>query len=136
MAKQNSDKRAVNKDQSFKARLQKSWDQVELEGKRILNSMGADLVNEDKSLGAVFSRIREHNPSLKKFAINLDSATYDVREKINWDAHMMSAYAKWQFDKALADVVKPRLDNCLSNVESKTNELVEKAQELTSRFSH
>jgi len=137
MAKQNSNKKRVaNKDESIKAKLQSGWNQVELEGKRMLNSMGADLVNEDKSMGAVLSRIRQQNPNFKRFVTNLDSATYDVRVKMNWDAHMLSAYALWQLDKTMTDVVKPKIDTYMTTVESKTNELVEKAQELTNRFSH
>ena len=137
MAKQNSNKKRVaNKDESIKAKLQSGWNQVELEGKRMLNSMGADLVNEDKSMSAVLSRIRQQNPNFKRFVTNLDSATYDVRVKMNWDAHMLSAYALWQLDKTMTDVVKPKIDTYMTTVESKTNELVEKAQELTNRFSH
>ena len=138
MAKKTTGKQVAKtkEDHSLKSRLQSGWDQVELEGKKILNDMGADLVNEDKSPGAVISRIRQKNPNLKKFVINLDSATYDVRVKMNWDAHMLSAYALWQLDKKLSDVVKPKIDTCLNTVESKTHELVEKAQELTNRFSH
>ena len=137
MAEQNSNKKRVaNKDESIKAKLQSGWNQVELEGKRMLNSMGADLVNEDKSMGAVLSRIRQQNPNFKRFVTNLDSATYDVRVKMNWDAHMLSAYALWQLDKTMTDVVKPKIDTYMTTVESKTNELVEKAQELTNRFSH
>ena len=138
MAKQNSGKSTARGKQAttFKDKLQTSWNQVGFEGRKILNTLGADLVNEDKSLSAVMSRIRDKNPSLKKFVINLDSATYDVRVKINWDAHMLSAYAWWQLDKALTDVVRPKIDTYRTTVEAKTNELVEKAHGLTDRFSH
>ena len=112
-------------DKTIKTTLQNSWKQVETEGKRILNSLGADLGNTDNSLGAVFTRIRAHNPNLKSFVTNFDTATYDARTKINWDAHMISAYAKVQFDKALTDVVKPKLETYKSTIESKTNALTD-----------
>jgi len=141
MATQKSNKKSVanvpkEKDMTLKAKIQSGWDQVESESKRILNALGADLVNEDKSVSAVLSRIRQHNPDLKSFVINLDSATYDVRVKMNWDAHMLSAYAMWQMDKALTDVVKPKIEACISNAEAKKGELMDKAQELTTKFSH
>ncbi len=125
--------------QSMKDRLQTQFENsksfVETEGKRILNQLGADLAQEDRSLNAVLGRIRAKNPSLRKFVNNLDTATYDLRTKMNWDAHMISAYARLQVEKKIETVVKPKVEEYLQQFETRAEEFKTKAQEITARFN-
>ncbi len=107
---------------------------LETEGKKLLNELGADLANKDRSLKAIVARMRKKSPSLKQFAINLDASTYDLRAKANWNVHMMSAYAKLQAERAYIKEFKPKVNSLLETVNSKLKQVAEKADQLKARL--
>ncbi|AZZ91510.1 hypothetical protein EUZ85_12510 [Hahella sp. KA22] len=134
-SKSQVDRLTTLKDQ-LQRQLQSGLSTVEQEGKKVLNQLGADLDNEDKSLKAVVTRIRAKNNTLKDFARNIDAATYDVRGRIRWNATMMSAYAKMQAEKAMDKEVKPRLETYKHNLESRIKDLLDKVTLLKEKISH
>ncbi|OZG73810.1 hypothetical protein BTA51_08360 [Hahella sp. CCB-MM4] len=115
----------------LQAQLSSSWARLECEGKKLLNSMGADLNNEDKSLTAILTRLRQKNPTLRQLTLNLDTSTYDLRERANWNLHMMSAYARMQAEKTYSREIKPRLLAMIDTLESGLKRLSEKTPEAS-----
>lgn len=105
------------------------------EGKRVLQQLGAE-VEENSSVSTVFSQIREHNPTLKQLFLNLDTATYDARKQLSWNANMMSAYALMEAEKAYDKQVKPVVNRYVENVEAQLKVLTEKAAELKSKVTN
>ena len=118
----------------LQAQLSASLAKLEAESKKVLDNLGADLGNEDKSLKAIVARLRLKNPSLKKLATNLDVSTYDLRARANWNLHMMTAYAKFQAEKAYAKDIKPRVLLLVENVETQLKLAADKADSLKARF--
>ncbi len=112
--------------------LKPQLDKATQEGKKVLSQLGAT-ATEDKSISEVIAEIREHNPTLKSLILNLDTATYDARKQLSWNANMMSAYALFQAETKFEKEVKPAVEGYLSNAESKLKSLLEKATELKAK---
>lgn len=112
--------------------LKPQLDKATQEGKKVLSQLGAT-ATEEKSISEVIAEIREHNPTLKSLILNLDTATYDARKQLSWNANMMSAYALFQAETKFEKDVKPAVEGYLSNAESKFKALLEKANELKAK---
>lgn len=115
--------------EKVQSQLKPQIDKAALEGKKVLSQLGSSTA-EDKTVAEVIAEIREHNPTLKRLILNLDSATYDTRKQLTWNATMMSAYAKLQAENKFNEDVKPLINEYLTSVDSKFKALVEKATEL------
>ena len=107
----------------LQSQLNKGLLSAELEGKKVLKQLGADLDTTDLKVAEVVAAIRENNPSLKDFALNVDAATYDFRYRLNWNARMMSAYAKMQAGKTIEKEIKPKLEGYYQQAESALKEV-------------
>ena len=111
------------------SQLKPQLDKATKEGIKVLSQLGSD-VTEEKTVAEVIAEIREHNPTLKRLVLNLDSATYDARKQFSWNATMMSAYAKLQAEIRFNKEVKPTIEEYLSTADEKFKFLLEKANEL------
>ena len=121
-------------------KFQPQIDKVSTESRTFLKNMGATVV-EGKSLSEVVAQLREKNPSIKSFLYNLDAATYDLRKKIEWNANMIPAFAKFEAEKKFERKVKPVLDSYvekaegyIESAESSVKELADKATKLGSEL--
>jgi len=121
--------------EKVQSQLKPQLDKAAKEGKKVLSQLGATKT-EEKSISEIIAEIREQNPTLKRLILSLDSATYDARKQLTWNASMMSAYAKFQaeikFEK-LEKKVKPAVEEYLSTAESQFKTLLEKANELKAK---
>ncbi len=115
--------------EKVQSQLKPQLDKAAKEGKKVLSQLGATKT-EEKSISEIISEIREQNPTLKRLILSLDSATYDARKQLTWNASMMSAYAKFQAEIKFDKNVKPAVENYLSTAESQFKTLLEKANEL------
>ena len=122
--------------EKLQAKFQPQLDKVNEEGRTFLKNMGATL-EEGKSLSEVVAQLREKNPSLKSFLYNLDAATYDARKKIEWNANMIPAFAKFEAEKKFEKEVKPviksyaeKAEGYIETAESNVKELAQKATDL------
>lgn len=126
------------KEQSEKlqAQVNKQLDKAKAEALRILRELGAEVEDGEKlNLNEVITEIRENNESVRDFVRKLNVATYDNRFELNWNANMMSAYAKLQANKTYAKNVEPRLIEVRDNVEAQIKELSEKAKEFRAKLA-
>lgn len=126
------------KEQSEKLQEQvnKQLGKAKAEGLRILRELGADVEDGEKiSLNDLVADLRENNDSIRDFVRKLDVATYDNRFDLNWNANMMSAYAKLQANKTYAKNVEPRLIEVRDGLESQLKEISEKAKEFRTRIA-
>ena len=72
---------------------------------------------------------------MRDFLRNLNVATYDNRFRFNWNATMISAYAKQQAEKAYAKDLKPRLAEVRDTVSAQLREVQSKTQELRAKIT-
>ncbi|WP_020408451.1 hypothetical protein [Hahella ganghwensis] len=110
----------------FQSQISSGISLLETEGRKFLNNLGADLDNEDRSLTAIITRLRQKNPTLKQFTLNLDTSTYDLREKASWNLHMMSAYARIQAEKAYQRDLRPRIVAVIERLDAGFKKLSER----------
>ncbi|UZE94763.1 hypothetical protein [Alkalimarinus alittae] len=115
--------------EKVQSQLKPQLDKATKEGKKVLSQLGSNAI-EEKTVAEVIAEIREHNPTLKRLILNLDSATYDTRKQLSWNATMMSAYAKLQAESKFNNDVKPVISDYLTSVDGKIKSLLEKANEL------
>lgn len=113
--------------------LNSQWKKAAAEGKKILAELGAE-TTEEATLSDIVAQIRENNPSLRQLAINLDRATYDSRKKLEWNARMMSAYAKFRAEVEYQKNLKPRLDSYRETTVSQWQQLSDQAGRLKARL--
>ncbi|MCG8316112.1 MAG: hypothetical protein MI976_23105 [Pseudomonadales bacterium] len=126
------------KEQGEKLQVQvnKQLDKAKAEGLRILRELGAKVEDgETVSLNEVVKDIRDSNEGVRDFVRKLNVATYDNRFELNWNANMMSAYAKLQANKTYAKNVEPRLIEVRDSFEAQIKELSEKAKELRTKIA-
>jgi hypothetical protein len=102
--------------EKFQLELGKGLTVAKTESQRILKELGV-------------------NPSVKEFLRNLSVATYDTRFRVNWNANMISAYAKQQAEKAYVSEVKPKISEVRGVITHQLHELQEKTKDLRSRIS-
>ncbi|MAR93006.1 MAG: hypothetical protein CML06_19335 [Pseudomonadales bacterium] len=119
----------------LQAELSKGLDVARTEGQRMLKDLGVDTRQEPVNLQELVVELRKANPTLREFLRNLSVATYDARFRLNWNATMMSAYARQQAEKAYNRDLKPRLHEVRETVESQLREVQHKTQELRSRLT-
>jgi len=118
--------------EKVQSQLKPQLDKATKEGKKVLSQLGATKT-EEKSVSEIIAEIREQNPTLKRLILSLDSATYDARKQLTWNASMMSAYAKFQAEIKFEKDVKPAVEGYLSTAESQFKTLLEKANELKAK---
>lgn len=122
--------------EKFQGQVNKQLEKAKAEGLRILNELGADVSEGDKlSLNEIIAKLRENNAGVSDFLRKLNVATYDNRFELNWNANMMSAYAKLQANKTFAKNVEPRLIEVRDSVEAQLKELGEKAKEFRTKLA-
>ncbi|MCP5161814.1 MAG: hypothetical protein H7A00_09125 [Hahellaceae bacterium] len=114
------------------AQVKPQLDKVSAEAKKVLSQLGANL-DEQKSVKEIVSAIRSHNPTFKSFWLKLDAATYDARKRFEWNATMMSAYAKFKAEVNFEKKVKPMLESYKDAAENQVKGLVAKANELKAK---
>lgn len=120
--------------EKLQVELGKGLEVAKVEGQRILKELGVSHA-EKIDLNELVAELRKANPSIRTFLRNLDVATYDNRFRLNWNATMISAYAKQQAEKAYAKDVKPRLAEVRDTVASQLREVQAKTQELRAKIS-
>ncbi|MCK5790788.1 MAG: hypothetical protein KAH34_08095 [Ketobacter sp.] len=118
----------------LQAELGKGLEVAKLEGQRILKELGVEA--DDKiELNELLAELRKANPTVRDFLRNLNVATYDNRFRFNWNATMISAYAKQQAEKAYAKDLKPRLAEVRDTVSAQLREVQSKTQELRAKIT-
>ncbi len=122
-----------NLQSKVEAQIKPQLDKASAEAKKILKELGANL-DEQQSLTDVVSAIRSHNPTLRSFLLSLDSATYDTRKRFEWNATMMSAYAKFQAEIGYEKNVKPLIENYIDSAERQFDDLKAKAHALKDKL--
>lgn len=120
--------------QKLQTQVNTQWSKASDEIRRVLNELGAD-VSEEQKVADIVNQIREHNPSFRQLMLNLDAATYDVRQKARWDAHMISAYLWQKVETSYQQDLKPLVGNYREVAESRLQSLVAQAQELRYKLS-
>lgn len=115
--------------QKLQTQVNNQWSKANSEIRRVLKELGAD-VSEESNLGDIVSQIREQNPSFRELKLKLDAATYDVRQKARWDAHMISAYVWQKAETSYQRDLKPLVSNYREIAESRLQSLVALAQNL------
>lgn len=118
----------------LETRMRPQLDWATLELKKVLRDMGAE-PDESASLADVVSQIRERNPSLRQLAARFDIATYDLRQKLLWNANMMSAYLTDRAEQAFENEVKPKIHRYRTSAESRTKALVDQIRDLRPKVS-
>ena len=121
--------------EKLQAELSKGLEVAKLEGQRILHEMGVDTSAEKIDLQELVEELRQANPTVRDFLRNLNVATYDNRFRLNWNATMISAYAKQQAEKTYAKDVKPKLAEVRDTVTAQLREVQAKTQELRSKLT-
>lgn len=121
--------------EKVQSQLKPQLDKATAEGKKVLSQLGST-ETEEKSVAEIIAEIREHNPTLKRLILNLDSATYDARKQLSWNASMMSAYAKLQAEIKFNKDVKPAIEEYVATVDGKFKSLLEKANELKGKVTN
>ncbi|HAG93703.1 MAG: hypothetical protein CMK83_18025 [Pseudomonadales bacterium] len=120
--------------EKLQAELGKGLEVAKLEGQRILKELGVEA--DDKiELNELLAELRKANPTVRDFLRNLNVATYDNRFRFNWNATMISAYAKQQAEKAYAKDLKPRLAEVRDTVSAQLREVQSKTQELRAKIT-
>ena len=119
----------------IQAELNKGLDVAKSEGQRILKELGVDTEGQKMELNELVAELRKANPTFREFFRNLNVATYDNRFRFNWNATMISAYAKQQAEKAYLKDLKPRLLEVKENLSEQLHDVQLKAQELKSKFT-
>ncbi len=116
--------------------VNKQLGKAKAEAVRILRELGADVEDGEKlDFNKIVSKLRENNQSVSEFVRKLNVATYDNRFELNWNANMMSAYAKLQANKTYSKNVEPKLIEVRDSLEAQLKELSEKAKELRTKLA-
>lgn len=121
--------------EKLQTELGKGLEVAKLEGQRILKELGVEADAEKIDLNELLAELRKANPTVRDFLRNLNVATYDNRFRLNWNATMISAYAKQQAEKTYAKDVKPRLSEVRATVSTQLREVQSKTQELRAKIS-
>ena len=122
--------------EQVQTQVNKQLDKAKAEGLRILRELGADVEDgQPVSLNDVVAELRENNEGVRDFVRKLNVATYDNRFELNWNANMMSAYAKLQANKTYSKNVHPRIVEARDVVEAQIKDLSEKAKELRTKIA-
>ena len=95
--------------------FQVQWNKAEAQGRKVLNELGADLMQKTNPCHLSVCPHSCQNPTLKVLATNLDVATYDLRGRLTWDLNMMSAYAKMRAEQTFERDIKPRITEYLES---------------------
>lgn len=120
--------------EKLEAQLRPQLDTAAAELKKVLREMGAE-PGETTSLSEVVSQIRSRNPSFRQLALRFDIATYDVRQKLRWNATMMSAYITDRAEQAYALDLMPRLQHYRTSAESRAKHLIDQLHDLRTTAS-
>ena len=120
----------------FQTQVTNQLDRASVEGKKILAQLGVDTNEKELSVIRALTQLRENNSSLREFLNKLDTATYDTRKKLSWDAHSMSAYARLKAEETYLLEVKPKLMEYRTTAESQIKALKAKAEAVKSRLVH
>jgi hypothetical protein len=121
--------------EKLQVELNKSMEVAKAEGQRILKELGVDTSADKIDLNELVVELRKANPTVRDFLRNLNVATYDNRFRFNWNATMMSAYAKHQAEKAYQEDIKPLITEVRASVAGQLREVQEKGQELRSKIT-
>lgn len=121
--------------EKLQAEFGKGLEVAKLEGQRILHELGVDTSAEKIDLQELVEELRKANPTVRDFLRNLDVATYDNRFRLNWNATMISAYAKQQAEKTYAKDIKPKLAEVKETVATQLREVQAKTQELRAKIT-
>ncbi|MGP4844322.1 hypothetical protein ACTXGQ_09345 [Marinobacter sp. 1Y8] len=100
-----------------------------VELKKVLRELGVES-NEPQSLRDIVRQIRHHSPSLRKFSLRLDLATYDLRKKLWWNANMMSAYIADHAERTYELELKPKFSSYRSTAESRAKTLIDQLRDF------
>lgn len=116
--------------------VNKQLSKAKAEAVRILRELGAEVEEGEKlDFNSIVAKLRENNKSVGEFVRKLNVATYDNRFELNWNANMMSAYAKLQANKTYAKSVEPKLIEVRDSLEAQLKELGEKAKEIRTKLA-
>lgn len=117
--------------------MNSQFDKAGLEVRKILKDMGANVVdNEPVKIKDALFEIKQNTSSVRQLVNNIDIATYDVRNRVSWNAHMLSALAELKAVKAVEQAVentKPKLAACKGQVESTVSPYIEQANGYTQK---
>lgn len=120
--------------EKLEAQLRPQFDSAAAELKKVLREMGAE-PGETTSLADVISQIRARNPSFRQLALRFDIATYDVRQKLRWNASMMSAYLSDRAGQTFEAELKPKLQYYRDSAESRAKGFIDQLRDLRTTAS-
>jgi hypothetical protein len=123
-----------NTGSKVKTELRTQLQKAETEGKKLLEKVTGSKIEEGTTLSEIVQKARAQNPTFKRLLLNVDTATYDAREQLKWNANMMAAYAKMQAGKSIETEIKPAVKACISSAEAKFSTLIAKASQLSERL--
>ena len=117
--------------------MNSQFDKAGVEVRKILKDMGAN-VNADAPLNIkdAIIEIKQNTSSVRQLVTNIDIATYDVRNRFSWNAHMLSALADLKAVKAVEQAVestKPKIAAYKGQVENTVNPYIEQANGYTQK---
>jgi gas vesicle protein len=111
--------------------LNEQFEKAGVEVRKILKDLGVSVEGDSPiTLKEALAEIKQNNASIRELVTNIDIATYDVRNRFSWNAHMLSALAELKALQAVEQAVenaKPKLSACKEQVEDKVNPYIEQA---------
>ncbi|PIE42969.1 MAG: hypothetical protein CSA50_07555 [Gammaproteobacteria bacterium] len=120
--------------EQIQSTIEEQLDKASEEGYKVLSGVAGEKVDSGVKLADIFAKIKANNPSFKRLLLNVDSATYDTRKSVEWNMAMMAAYAKVQAEKAVEKEIAPKLKVYADQLEEKTKQVADKANEMKSRL--
>ena len=89
-----------------KEQLETSIEAFKLSSNEVLNEMGIPLktAKSIKDVPRIVESFANKNPNPQVFAKNIDYATYEIREKIKWNSHMLLSLTKQKLNQGEKDL--------------------------------
>jgi uncharacterized protein YyaL (SSP411 family) len=117
--------------------LNEQFEKAGVEVRKILKDLGVTVETDAPiTLKNALVEIKQNNNSVRELITNIDIATYDVRNRVSWNAHMLSALAELKAIKAVEQAVetaKPKVAAYKEQVEGTVNPYIEQANGYTQK---
>ena len=121
----------------IQAVLNDQFEKAGVEVRKILKDLGVNVESDAPiTLKDALVDIKQNTGSVRELVNNIDIATYDIRNRFSWNAHMLSALAELKAIKAVEQAVetaKPKLNAYKEQVEGTVNPYFEQANDYTQK---
>ena len=130
---------AKNTQVKIQSVVNEQFEKASGEVRKILKEMGATVVaGERLNVSNAFTEIKNNTDSVRQLVNNLDVATYDLRNRFAWNAHMLSAFAELKAVRAIEKAIedsKPKINAYRNQVETTVAPYKEKAEAQISQLA-